>query len=50
MTIVAAPDHNEKLKEIFEQFRKFNLKLEADKCEFLMSELGFWDTLLAQKG
>jgi hypothetical protein len=28
-------EHNDKLREIFERLRQFNLKIEPDKCEFL---------------
>ena len=28
-------EHNRKLRVIFEQFRKHNIQLEPDKCEFL---------------
>jgi hypothetical protein len=28
-------ERNEKLGEIFERFRQFNLTIEPDKCEFL---------------
>lgn len=32
-------DHNESVKQVFERLRKFNLKLQPDKCEFLRKEI-----------
>ena len=34
-------EHNEKLREIFERLRQFNLKIEPNKCEFLKTELNY---------
>jgi hypothetical protein len=34
-------EHNERLTEIFEKLRQFNLKIKPDKCEFLKTELNY---------
>jgi hypothetical protein len=34
-------EHNERLREVFERLRQFNLKIEPDKCEFLKTELNY---------
>lgn len=34
-------EHNEKLIEIFERFREHNLKLQPEKCQFLMTEITY---------
>ncbi|XP_025266084.1 uncharacterized protein LOC112638471 [Camponotus floridanus] len=33
-------DHNKRLKEVLQRLRKFNLKLQPDKCEFFRKEAG----------
>jgi hypothetical protein len=33
-------EHHARLREVFQKFRQFNLKIERDKCEFLKTELG----------
>jgi hypothetical protein len=34
-------EHHAKLRIVSEQFRKFNIKIEPDKCEFLRPELAY---------
>jgi hypothetical protein len=34
-------EHNERLREIFDRLKQFNLKIEPDKCEFLKTELRY---------
>ena len=34
-------EHNEKLRDVFDRLRKYNLKLQPDKCEFLRTELTY---------
>lgn len=34
-------EHNEKLIEVFERFRDHNLKLQPEKCQFLMTEITY---------
>ena len=34
-------EHNEKLSEILERLRQFNLKIEPDKCGFLKTEFSY---------
>lgn len=34
-------DHNRKLRDILTQLRKYNIKIEPDKCELLRPELSF---------
>ena len=39
-------EHNNKLEEVFAQIRKYNLKIEPDKCKFLKTELPYLDVRL----
>lgn len=34
-------EHNEKLVEVFERFKYHNLKLQPDKCQFIMTEITY---------
>ena len=34
-------DHDRKLRDVFRRVRKYNLKLQPDKCEFLRKEVTF---------
>jgi len=34
-------DHDRKLRDVFRRLRKYNLKLQLDKCEFLRKEITF---------
>jgi hypothetical protein len=34
-------EHNTRLREVLDKLRKFNLRIEPDKCEFLETELGY---------
>jgi hypothetical protein len=34
-------DHDRKLRDVFRRLRKYNLKLQPDKCEFLQKEVTF---------
>lgn len=43
-------DHNNKLKEVFEQLRKANLKLQADKSEFLRKEVAYLGHIIGKDG
>ena len=43
-------NHNEKLIEILKCFRKFNLKLQPKKCNFLRQEVKYLRHLLTNKG
>ena len=43
-------DHNNRLKEIFERLRKFRLKIEPDKCEFLKTELTYLGHTVTSEG
>jgi hypoxanthine-guanine phosphoribosyltransferase len=43
-------EHNENLKEVFEQFRKYSIKLEPDKCEFLKRELTYLGHVITAEG
>ncbi|PNF31840.1 hypothetical protein B7P43_G08901 [Cryptotermes secundus] len=44
------PEHHAKLREVFEQFRKFNVKIEPDKCEFLRPELTYLGHVISKEG
>ena len=43
-------EHNERLREIFEKLRQFNLKIEPDKCEFLKTELNYLGHVVTSEG
>lgn len=43
-------DHNKKLCEVLDRFRKFNLKLQPTKCNFLRKELPFLGHIITDKG
>jgi hypothetical protein len=43
-------EHHAKLREVFEQFRKFNIKIEPDKCEFLRPELAYLGHVISKEG
>jgi hypothetical protein len=42
--------HNEKLREVLERMRKYNLKLQPDKCEFLRKEVSYLGHVIGQDG
>jgi hypothetical protein len=39
-----------KLREVFGQIRKFNLKLPPDKCKFLHKEVNYLGHIITEKG
>jgi hypothetical protein len=39
-----------KLREVFGKFRKFNLKLQPGKCEFLRTEVSYLGHVITEKG
>jgi hypothetical protein len=43
-------EHHTKLREVFEQFRKFNIKIEPNKCEFLRPELAYLGHVISKEG
>jgi hypothetical protein len=43
-------EHNEKLREIFERLRQFNLKIVPDKCKFLRTELSQLGHVVTSEG
>ena len=43
-------EHNNKSEEVFAQIRKYNLKIEPDKCEFLKSELQYLGHVITTQG
>ena len=43
-------EHNDRLREIFERLRQFNLKIEPDKCEFLKTELNYLGHIVTSEG
>jgi len=43
-------EHNERLREILERLRQFNLKIEPDKCEFLKTELNYLGRIVTSEG
>lgn len=42
--------HNQKLREVFMQMRKFNIQVEPDKCEFLKPELNYLGHVITANG
>jgi len=42
--------HNERLREVFDRMRKYNLKLQPDKCEFLRKEVSYLGHVIRQTG
>lgn len=43
-------ERHERLREIFERLRNFNLKIEPDKCEFLKTELSYIRQIVTSEG
>lgn len=43
-------DHNQKLEEVFERLRKYNLKLQPSKCQFLRKEVVYLGHTCSNKG
>ena len=43
-------EHNAKLKEVFSHLRKWNIKIEPDKCEFLKPELNYLGHVITAEG
>jgi hypothetical protein len=43
-------EHNERLREVFERLRQFNLKIEPDKCEFLKTEISYLGHIVTGEG
>ena len=43
-------EHNRLITEVFERLRKYNFKLEIDKCEFLKKEVAYLGHVLNQNG
>ena len=42
--------HNERLREVFSRMRKYNMKLQPDKCEFLRKEVSYLGHVIGQTG
>lgn len=43
-------DHNEKLKSVFDCLRKYNLKIQPEKCKFLYREIMFLGHIISEHG
>jgi hypothetical protein len=43
-------EHDRKLREVFSRLRKYNLKLQPDKCEFLRKEVNYLGHLITEEG
>jgi hypothetical protein len=43
-------EHDTKLREVFEKFRQFNLKLQPNKCEFLHTEVSYLGHVITENG
>jgi len=43
-------EHDTKLRTVFYRFRKYNLKLQPDKCEFLRKEVSYLGHVIAEDG
>jgi hypothetical protein len=42
--------HNDRLREVFSRMRKYNMKLQPDKCEFLRKEVSYLGHVKGQTG
>ncbi|KMQ82059.1 enzymatic polyprotein endonuclease reverse, partial [Lasius niger] len=43
-------DHNKRLKEVLQRLRENNLKLQPDKCEFLLKEVIYLGHIISENG
>jgi hypothetical protein len=43
-------EHDVKLREVFARYRKYNLRLQPGKCEFLRKEVNYLGHLITEKG
>jgi hypothetical protein len=43
-------EHDSKLREVFSRIRKYNLKLQPDKCEFLRTEVNYLGHVITEDG
>jgi hypothetical protein len=43
-------EHDAKLREVFARLRKYNLKLQPEKCEFLRKEVNYLGHLITEEG
>lgn len=43
-------EHNQKLLEIFQRFRKYNLKIQTNKCDFLKDEIVYLGHTISKDG
>lgn len=43
-------DHQKQLKDVFTRIRKFNLKLQPTKCEFLRKEVSYLGHVITEEG
>jgi hypothetical protein len=43
-------EHDIKLRDVFSRLRKYNLKLQPDKCEFLRKEVNYLGHLIIEEG
>jgi len=43
-------DHDRKLRDVFKRLRKYNIKLQPDKCEFLRKEVTFLGHKISERG
>jgi hypothetical protein len=42
--------HNERLRDVFSRMRKYNMKLQPDKCEFLRKEVSYLGHVIGRTG
>jgi transposase InsO family protein len=43
-------EHDSKLREVFGRLRRYNLKLKAEKCQFLRKEVSYLGHVISEKG
>jgi hypothetical protein len=43
-------EHDDKIREVFKRIRKYNLKLQPDKCEFLRTEVSYLGHIITEDG
>jgi hypothetical protein len=50
MNVRSLAEHEVKPREVFAIFRKYNLKLQPDKCEFLRKEVNYLGHIITENG